>query len=133
MNPLYYKVFVDGVMSLKEEVFKSIEEGVIDKISGAVSRASTLFGQLTFKGIQNLVFDKISGAVSDFTLWWGREVFDSIETKVLDRGLNIGVPRAAEGLYHRVKKIQTGVLSYNILYIVLTLLALILILVLGVL
>ena len=78
-----------------------------------------------------MIFDKISGAVSGFTVWLGREMFGSVETKGIDQGLNVGVPRAAEGLYHHVKKIQTGVLSYNLLYIMLALLVLILIFVLG--
>ena len=131
MNPLYYKVFVDGVLSLKEAVFRSLEKGVIDKISGAVSGAFTRFGRMAFIGFENVIFDKISGAVSGFTVWLGREMFGSIETKGIDQVLNVGVPRAAEGLYHRVKKIQTGVLSYNILYIIITLLVLIAIFMLG--
>jgi len=158
MNPTYYKVFVDGLLSFKEAVFRSLEKGVIDKISDAVSRAFTAFGRITFKsfenvvfdkisgavsgaftgfgriafkGFENMIFDKISGAVSGFAVWLGREMFGSIETKGIDQGLNVGVPRAAEGLYHHVKKIQTGVLSYNLLYIMLALLVLIMIFVLG--
>ena len=104
---------------------------IFDKISGAVSGGFTRFGRIAFIGFENVIFDKISGAVSGFTVWLGREMFGSVETKGIDQGLNVGVPRAAEGLYHRVKKIQTGVLSYNILYIILALLVLIAIFMLG--
>jgi len=131
MNPIYYKVFVDGLLSLKEAIFRSLEKGVIDKISDAVSRAFTGFGRIAFKDFENVIFDKISGAVSGFTVWLGREMFGSVETKGIDQGLNVGVPRAAEGLYHHVKKIQTGVLSYNLLYVMLALLVLIMIFMLG--
>jgi NADH-quinone oxidoreductase subunit L len=131
MNPIYYKVFVDGLLNLKDVVFRSLEKGVIDKISDAVSGAFTGFGRIAFKGFENVIFDKISGTISGFTVWLGGEMFGSIETKGIDQGLNVEVPRAAEGLYHHVKKIQTGVLSYNLLYIMLALLVLILIFVLG--
>jgi len=131
MNPTYYKVFVDGVLNFKEVVFRSLEKGVMDKISDAVSGAFTGFSRIAFKGFENVIFDKISGAVSGFTVWLSGEMFSSIETKGIDQGLNIGVPVAATELYHRVKKIQTGILSYNILYIILTLLVLILIFILG--
>ncbi|RJS89676.1 NADH-quinone oxidoreductase subunit L [Candidatus Bathyarchaeota archaeon] len=104
INPLYYKVFVDGLLNLKEAVFKYFEKGVMDKISDAVS---------------------------GLTVWLGRGIFGTLEVEVIDKGLNVGVPRVAEGVYHRVKRIQTGVLSYNILYIILALLVLISFFMLG--
>jgi hypothetical protein len=49
-----------------------------------------------------------------------------LETDIIDAGLNNGVPAAMTGLHNRVKKLQSGVLSYNIIYMVLIFLVLIL-------
>ncbi|MFQ6053758.1 MAG: NADH-quinone oxidoreductase subunit L, partial [Candidatus Bathyarchaeia archaeon] len=99
MNSFYYTVFVDGVISFSRSMFGSLE---------------TWF------------FDKITPVVSDLFVNVGNVLFSDLESEVIDRGLNVGVPAAAMGLYHRVKKLQTGVLSYNIIYIALTFLSLIL-------
>ncbi|RLI08676.1 hypothetical protein DRO24_00845 [Candidatus Bathyarchaeota archaeon] len=72
INPLYYAIFVDGLLALKDAIFKFFESAVVD------------------------------------------------------RGLNEGVPAVFTGLYHRVKRLQTGVLSYNMLYIALAYIALLL-------
>jgi hypothetical protein len=55
-----------------------------------------------------------------------RVLFKDLETEVLDEGLNVGVPAAMTGLHNRVKKLQTGVLSYNIIYMVIIFIVLIL-------
>ncbi|MCD6480132.1 NADH-quinone oxidoreductase subunit L [Candidatus Bathyarchaeota archaeon] len=64
INSLYYLIFVDGILSLKDALYR-----------------------------------------------W-------LESAVLDRGLNYGVPRLFKGLYHELKRVQTGVLSVNILYLI---------------
>ena len=50
------------------------------------------------------------------------------KTEILDERLNNGVPDLASSLYHRAKKLQTGVLSYNIAYMAFILVFLILVL-----
>jgi NADH-quinone oxidoreductase subunit L len=65
------------------------------------------------------------------TLGLANGTFRTFETKVIDGGLNVGIPRVIVGVYNQVRKIQTGVLSYNLLYIMLTLLVLIAVFLLG--
>ena len=45
-------------------------------------------------------------------------IFKDLETDIIDKGLNNGVPAAMTGLHNRVKKLQSGVLSHNIMYMV---------------
>jgi NADH:ubiquinone oxidoreductase subunit 5 (subunit L)/multisubunit Na+/H+ antiporter MnhA subunit len=45
MNSLYYAVFVDGLLAFKEVVFRVLEKGVIDKISGGVSMVTIALGR----------------------------------------------------------------------------------------
>jgi NADH-quinone oxidoreductase subunit L len=97
INPFYYLVFVDGLISTSRMLFKSLEK---------------------------LVFDKISPVVSGVTISLGNQLFGSLETNLFDKGLNVGIPNAITSLYHQVKKIQTGYLSYNIAYMVFTFLVL---------
>ncbi|RLI09850.1 NADH-quinone oxidoreductase subunit L [Candidatus Bathyarchaeota archaeon] len=98
MNSTYYAVFVYGLIDFSRGLFNSLEK---------------------------LFFDKITPAVSDFFVALGGSLFGGLERNVIDRGLNEGVPEAATSLYHRVKKLQTGVLSYNIIYMGFTFLFLI--------
>jgi len=70
INPFYYKVFVDGVLALKDWLFK----------------------------------------------WF--------ETLIVDGGFNRAVPYVATKIYMGVRRMQTGVLSYNMFYVFFTLLAL---------
>jgi NADH-quinone oxidoreductase subunit L len=153
MNAAYYAVFVDGLLSSSRIVFRGLEKVVFDKISGAVSELTIALGRAlkvfetgvydpalnvgipTFfeesgralKVFETRVYDPALNVGIPFIFVHGGEVlFDDLETDVIDRGLNDGIPAAATGLYHHVKKLQTGVLSYNIIYIVIIFLVLIL-------
>ena len=53
-------------------------------------------------------------------------LFRVIEVGGMDGVVNEGVPFVFISLYHKVKKVQTGVLSYNILYVMILLILLIL-------
>jgi NADH-quinone oxidoreductase subunit L len=103
LNAIYYGVFVTGLLDLKDLLFSSLEK---------------------------LFFDKISPAVSGTFVRLGGVLFRDVEREVIDKGLNEDVPKAATSLYDHAKKLQTGVLSYNILYIVAALLLIIVLLVL---
>lgn len=99
MNPVYYKVFVDGLLWLKQVIFNWFESKVIYGISDAVAKVSMFFSDYLFK---------------------------VLEIKGMDGVINDGFPAAATAIYHRIKKLQTGVLSINILYLVVLLLLLVL-------
>lgn len=93
MNPTYYAVFVDGLLSFKERLYRGLERTVFDRISPTVAGA----------------FKSLGGAM-----------FGGLEMGVVEGGLNRGVPNAVTALYHKVKRLQTGILNYNILYIGIT-------------
>jgi NADH-quinone oxidoreductase subunit L len=99
LNPLYYLVFVDGVIILGKGLYSTLEK---------------------------VFFDKITPVVSGTTISLGGALFKNVEQDVIDKGLNEGVPNAAVSLWDHVRKLQTGVLSYNLAYIGIVLLVLIL-------
>jgi NADH-quinone oxidoreductase subunit L len=101
MNAAYYAVFVDGLLSFKSWLFN---------------------------GLEKMFFDKISTALSSGFVALGGGLFKDVERDVIDKGLNEGIPRAATSIYEKAKRLQTGVLSYNIIYIALTFLVLIIVL-----
>jgi len=126
MNPIYYAVFVDGLLDLKEVIFRGLEKVFFDKISGAVSGFTLALGR-GLRVFENNAYDPaINLGIPTAFVEGSKALFKDVESDVIDRGLNVGVPAAATGLYHRVKKLQTGVLSYNILYMVIIFLVLIL-------
>ncbi len=101
MNQLYYKVFVDGFINLGRNTYSVLEKGV---------------------------FDKITPVVSGFFINLGINLYDSLEQEVLDEGINKGIPSLFTSIYNHLKKLQTGVLSYNIAYMVFIFLFLIIVL-----
>jgi NADH-quinone oxidoreductase subunit L len=125
MNPAYYAVFVDGLLAFKGVVFRVLEKGIIDRISGGVSMLTIAMGR-GLSVFENRVYDPaVNVGIPNTFLRGGEVLFEDLETEVIDRGLNEGVPAAATSLYHHVKKLQTGVLSYNIIYIIIVFLSLI--------
>jgi len=118
MNAAYYAVFVDGLLSLSGAVFRGLETAVIDKISGFVSETTIALSR-ALKVFDNTAYDPaLNIGIPSIFVDGGRALFSDLETDVIDQGLNVGIPAAATGLYHRVKKLQTGVLSYNIIYMI---------------
>jgi NADH-quinone oxidoreductase subunit L len=89
LNRFYYLVFVDGFILAGRSVYASLEKGF---------------------------FDRITPVVSGLFIKLGIDLYGTLETEILDKGLNNGVPALAFSLYNRAKKLQTGVLSYNIAY-----------------
>jgi NADH-quinone oxidoreductase subunit L len=125
MNSTYYKVFVYGLIDFAKAVFASLESMVFDKISGFVSGAAVAFGK-ALSVFQDKVYDPlINRGILNVFVEGSRVLFKDLETEVVDEGLNVGVPAAMTGLHNRVKKLQTGVLSYNIIYMVIIFLGLI--------
>ena len=104
MNSFYYLIFVDGVVVLARGLHSTLEKVIFDKITPV-----------------------LSGAVINL----GVTLHKNVEQDVLDKGLNEGVPKAAVSLWDHVRKLQTGVLSYNIAYIGLVFLVLLLLFIFG--
>ncbi len=98
MNPAYYLVFVDGLILLSKSIFSVFEAGVMTPLSDYVAKTS----------------ESISV-----------KMYDVLEVGGVFGVLNQGVPSTVIGAYNRVKKVQTGVLSMNLMYLLLMLLALI--------
>jgi len=121
MNPAYYKVFVDGTLKLKQEIFERFELGFMDKISDEVSGGVLRLKQAIFEGFELKVIDRIGGAVSGALMIFGHDLYKLFEISGIDRYFNYGVPSLATRIYHRIKKVQTGVLSYNMIYLILLL------------
>jgi NADH-quinone oxidoreductase subunit L len=126
MNSIYYKVFVYGLINFAKAVFASLESLVFDKITAFVSSSTIAFGKVLHV-FETKVYDPaINVGLVNVFVEGGRMLFKDLETDIIDAGLNNGVPAAMTGLHNRVKKLQSGVLSYNIIYMVLIFLVLIL-------
>jgi len=90
MNPTYYKVFVYSLIDLSSVLFKNLEKAVIDKVNYVVA---------------NGIIKMSAG------------LFRSLEVKVID-GANYALAKAVVAFYRVFRRIQTGILSYNMLGIV---------------
>jgi NADH:ubiquinone oxidoreductase subunit 5 (subunit L)/multisubunit Na+/H+ antiporter MnhA subunit len=99
MHPIYYKIFVDGILSVKDVVFR---------------------------GVEQKIFANISDTVASLSMSFSDELFQDLEIKGVDGVINHGVPNLFTAIYQKLKKAQTGVLSYNITYVVLMLIIIVL-------
>jgi len=126
MNSAYYKVFVYGLIDFAKALFASLESLIFDKITAFVSDSTIAFGKVLHI-FETKAYDPAVNVGIPLVFVKGSKIlFRDLETEVIDKGLNYGVPAAATGLYHRVKKLQTGILSYNMLYMTLLFIVLIL-------
>jgi len=101
INSIYYGVFVDGFLRVVGAINRILDVNFID------------------------VFHK---AVRDAFVWICSALMRFVEVDVIYQ-INPAVAEGAIALYDRVKRMQTGVLSYNILYIMVTLFVLLLIII----
>jgi NADH:ubiquinone oxidoreductase subunit 5 (subunit L)/multisubunit Na+/H+ antiporter MnhA subunit len=126
MNSTYYAIFVYGLIDFSKAVFASLESLVFDKITAFVSGSTIALGKVLHVFETTVLDPVINVGLVNVFVEGGRMLFKDLETDIIDAGLNKGVPAAMTGLHNRVKKLQTGVLSYNIIYMVLIFLVLIL-------
>ena len=80
INPIYYRVFVNGTISLATDLWKTIELGFFDKISGAVATVSLDISQ----GGQGLDMGIVDGAVNGIASM-GRRI--SLSLKRMQTGI----------------------------------------------
>jgi NADH-quinone oxidoreductase subunit L len=117
MNSTYYKVFVYGLIDFAKAIFAYLESLVFDKITSFVSDSTIALGKV-LHFFETKYYDPAINIGIPTTLVDGSKyMFKNLETQVIDNGYNYGIPIIATRLHHRLKKIQTGILSYNILYI----------------
>ena len=81
-----------------------------------------------FEKVEQNVFVRVNSIVPNTFIAISEWLFRVIEVGGMDGVINRGIPRVFTSLYHKVKKVQTGVLSYNILYMMILLVLLILVL-----
>ena len=98
MNEFFYRVFVDGTLGITNAIYNGFEAKVLVPLSDAVASASQSASDVMYEVVEE-------GAVFGF--------------------INTSIPAAVISIYHKAKKSQTGLLSMNLLYVVLMLLAII--------
>jgi len=125
MNSFYYKVFVYGLIDFAKAVFGTLESLFFDKITAFVSGSTIAFGSVLHV-FETKVYDPaINVGLVNVFVGGGKALYYNLEV-LMDVGFNRVVPATMTGLHHRVKKLQSGVLSYNIIYMVIIFLVLIL-------
>jgi NADH-quinone oxidoreductase subunit L len=125
MNSTFYKVFVYGLIDFAKAVFGSLESMFFDKITAFVSGSTIKFGGALHL-FETKVYDPaINVGLVNVFVKGSKVLYNDLET-LIDVGYNRGIPAAMTGLHNRVKKLQSGVLSYNIIYMVIIFLVLIL-------
>ena len=81
-----------------------------------------------FEKIEQGVFVRVNSVVADAALSLSEWLFQVFEVGGMAGIINKGIPHIFTSLYNRVKKVQTGILSYNILYVMILLVLLMLLL-----
>jgi hypothetical protein len=94
MNATYYLVFVDGLVIVSKGINQIFEQRVMTPLSDYLAGVSVTLSQI---------------------------MYNIIEVGGIFGLVNRGIPSTFQDAYNRVKKIQTGVLEMNLVYIFLML------------
>jgi NADH-quinone oxidoreductase subunit L len=89
---------------------KASAEGVISKNSILKSVHGFLWNRWYMEAFYNKVF--VDGALA------AKDLAVRFIEKPLDLTLNVGIPRGFAGLHRSLKKVQTGILSVNMLFFI---------------
>jgi NADH-quinone oxidoreductase subunit L len=125
LNPTYYRVFVDGTIKLGVAGYRTMETAVLGRLNSLGDKVIA-FGRGSYGAFETGVIDRINSAASAAVLYLSRWSSGVVEMRIMDQ-INYAVAGAATYAYHHIKRIQTGVLSYNMLYVALLFLFLLLI------
>jgi NADH-quinone oxidoreductase subunit L len=98
MNDTYYKIFVEGTLTLKQIIYEGFEVKVMIPLSDFVA--------------------KVTQSLSVY-------LYNVLEEGVIFTGLNKNVPLLVIGVFQRVKRTQTGLLNINLIYVLILLLTII--------
>jgi NADH-quinone oxidoreductase subunit L len=101
MNDFYYRVFVDGILQLKQIIYDGVEAKILIPIGETVASITQLASNI---------------------------IYNIVEENVIFGFINKGIPSVVISFYHQFKKSQTGLLSINLVYIVFLLLSIIILL-----
>jgi len=99
MNKIFYLIFVDGLVLMSKVVHRTFESNILVWLN-----------------------EGVAGVVQSLC----NTLYGSVEEGVIFGGLNENLPSMVIGVYNRVKKTQTGLLSMNLLYMAVMLLLVIL-------
>jgi hypothetical protein len=97
MNSIFYLIFVDGLVGFSGSVHRFFEQNVMIPLSDVVA--------------------KVSESISEI-------IYEVNEVGGIFGVLNKGIPSFFVVVYNRVKRVQTGLLSLNLVYIILLFLVL---------
>ncbi len=111
-------IFVDGLINFAKAIFATLESLVFDKITAFVSGSTIAFGKMLHIFETNVYDPAINVGLVNVFVEGSKLAFKDLETNIIDKGLNNGVPAAMTEIHNRVKKLQSGVLSHNIMYMV---------------
>ena len=98
MNDTYYRIFVEGTLTLKQIIYEGFEVKVMIPLSDFVA--------------------KVTQSLSVY-------LYNVLEEGVIFTGLNKNVPLLVIGVFQRVKRTQTGLLNINLIYVLILLLTII--------
>ncbi len=125
MNSAYYAVFVYGLIDFAKVVYASLESLVFDKIGTFISGLMIDFGKVLNVFETKVYVPGINQDLVNVFVKGSNTMYDNLEN-LIDMVFNRAVPSAMTGFHNRVKKLQSGVLSHNIIYMVILFLVLIL-------
>lgn len=125
INAAYYKLFVNGVVRLGRMTYQYFEVGVVDRFNYVVADATKAFSAFLNRFVELGSIDMLNYAVANATRAISDVMYRYSELKVIDR-FNYLVADGAVALSSRFRKTHTGVLSYNMMIVAMTLIIMIL-------
>jgi len=125
INALYYKLFVHGIVRFSQMSYERFERGMVDRFNYAVADAAKAFSTFLNRFVELGLIDRFNYLVANVTRATSEIMFRYPELRGIDR-LNYLIADGAVAVSSRFRKTHTGVLSYNMMLVLLTLVFMIL-------
>jgi len=115
INAFYYKL-ARHLIAFSKATSQRLETGGIDRLQHRAAGGATELSRLGFEHLEAGLFDRLQYEVADGVTKTSRRAFKRLEVGVIDR-LQYRLAKGLVAFGQKLRKSQTGVLSYNMLYV----------------
>ncbi len=129
INPVYYAVFVDGLINVSTNIYNYLERS-LNGFNSVFVKFFTSLALLMFSDIEQRILEGFNASLVQFFKGSSSALFSYMELITLE-GFNMNLARFFRTSSQLLRRIQTGILSYNIIEIVIGMLILILFTIFG--
>jgi len=127
INPVYYAVFVNGLLSISKRAYFYLESLILNGFNNAFATFMSGLAKLMFDAIEISVLERFNVGFVSFFKSLSDTLLKYMEYTTFE-GFNFSIAKFFSNAFKLFRKVQTGILAYNVTEMIIGLLILILLL-----